>query len=79
MSDEGHANLTRDLELALLRKALLSAVAATNAAFEAVIASSDAAHPGVNEALDRAVGRGTEHLGEALAYIQEAQDVRHRS
>lgn len=65
----------RDLEFALLRHALLSAVAATNAAFEAVVALSNENTDDRREQLQQAIGRGTEHLDEALAYIKEAQDV----
>ncbi len=79
MSQGAGADPTRDLEFVLLRKALLSAVAATNAALEAVIALSDADKSGSREPLEQALGRGTENLDEALAYIKEAQDVRHRS
>lgn len=69
----------RDLENALLRRALLSAVAATNAAFEAIVALTGENYEERREQLQQALVRGTENLDEALAYIKEAQDVRHHS
>ena len=79
MSGGERPRLELELEIALLRRALLSSTAATNVAFEALLEVSKAATSDQQSELLEVVGRGMEELNEALAYIKEAQDVRHGS
>lgn len=75
MADEPRSQM----ENALLTQALLSVLAATNTAFDALLSVARAASPEGREGLEQKIELGVEHLNAAIAFIKEARHVGHDS
>ncbi len=75
MSDE----LRLKAENAFLTQALLSGLAATNAAFAALLAMAEQTSPQTQKAIEDQFKTGVDELSKAIAFIKEARHVGHNS